>query len=137
GRVAAPTLPPPGYHLTEPSEPIPPIGLGPIAPGWPGRAAKLYGNAAGWDYRLALRQPLPQGIDPGFFNAAPPDQQTDELRPNERIVLEHLHPEHQRLLTNLSGPTPQAVVKRPGARSQALTLRCDTLAIDTDRGVCT
>ena len=136
GQVPIPNLQPPGYPLTGPDDAIPPIGLGPIAPGWPGRAAKLYGHAAGWDHRLGLRQPLPQDIDPGFFNAAPPDQQTDELRGDERIVLEHLHPEHQRLLTNLSGPTPKAVVKRPGARSQALALRCDTLAIDTDRGVC-
>ena len=136
GRVPVPNLQPPGYHLARPGDAIPPVGLGPIAPAWPGRAAKLYGYAAGWDHRTGLAQPLPQGLDPGFFNVAPPDQQTTELRSDERIVLEYLHPEFERLVTSLSGPSPLAVVERAGAAPQTLFLCCDTLSIDTDRGVC-
>ena len=136
GHVPVPNLQPPGYHLARPGDAVPPIGLGPIAPGWPGRWSKLYGNAAGWDHRTGLSRPLPQGLDPGFFNAAPPDQQTAELRGNERLVLEHLHPEHARLVTSLPGLSPRATVAREGQAPGDLALRCDTLVIDVDRGVC-
>ena len=115
---------------------MPPIGVGPIAPGWPGRAAKLQGNAAGWDYRTGFTQPLPQELDPAFFNAAPPDQQTFELRGDERMTLKNLHPDHPLLVTSLPGIEPQATVERAGTAPQALPLRCDTLSIDTNRGVC-
>jgi uncharacterized protein YjbI with pentapeptide repeats len=97
--------------------------------------AKLLGHAAGWDHRRWNERPLPHGIDLGYFNVAPPDQQLGELHDDTRIVLENLHPEYARLTTRLRWAPPRAVVERNGV-VQELPLRCDTLSIDTDRGVC-
>ena len=38
GRVPVPNLQPLGHHVARPEDVIPPVGFGPIAPGWPGRA---------------------------------------------------------------------------------------------------
>jgi len=136
GRVAVPNLEPPGFYLAQPGQAIPPVGFGPIAPWWPTRWEKLYRRAGLWDYRTWAERPLPEDIDAAFFNVAPPDQQIDEIRSDERIVMENLHAEHARLVTSLPGLAPRAVVERAGAASQDLRLRCDTLWVDTDRGVC-
>ena len=137
GQVPIPNLQPPGLHVTRPGQAIPPIGFGPIAPAWPTRWMKLNQHAAGWNHPTWFERPLPEDIDMQFFNAAPPDQQVDELRSNERIVLENLDREHARLVTSLPGLSPQAVVHRDGAQVQPIPMRCDTLNIDTDRGICT
>jgi hypothetical protein len=136
GQITVPNLLPPGFHVKQPGEVVPPVGFGPIAPGWPTRSEKLHRHAAGWDHRRWNDRPLPEDIDAGFFNAAPADQQVGELRSDERIVLENLHPEHKRLVTSLPGMAPRAMVERAGAAAQEVRLRCDTLCIDTDRGVC-
>ena len=52
-------------------------------------------------------------------------------------MLEHLHPDHARLVTSLAGVEPRATVEREGQAPDDLALRCDTLVIDADRGVCT
>ena len=136
GQVPVPNLQPPGFHVARQGEAIPPVGLGPIAPRWPERLAKLFRHAAAWDHRRWSDRPLPEDIDAAFFNAAPHDQQVLEIRSDERIVLQNLHAEHARLVTSLPGISPRAAVIRAGMPGQDLRLRCDTLAIDTDRGVC-
>lgn len=136
-RVTIPNLQPPGFHLSRPGDAVPPIGFGPIAPGWPERAEKLRRHVGGWDHRRWNEQALPGDIDAGVFNAAPLDQQVGEIRSNARIVLENLHADHPRLVTCLPGLAPRAVIERPGAPAQEVPLRCDTLCIDTDRRVCT
>ncbi|APR83168.1 D-alanyl-D-alanine carboxypeptidase [Minicystis rosea] len=137
GMLALPNLQPAGKHVTTVDDFIEPIGFGPIAPSWPPRQAKLHQSLVGWDFRRWNARPLPPDLDPGFFNAAPNDQQLDVIRPNERIVLENLHPEHARLVTNLASATPRAQVEWSGAAAEELGMRCDTLLIDTDRGTCT
>lgn len=136
GLVPLPSLQPAGIRFTG-REPIEPIGFGPIAPGWPGRRKKLSGHAAAWSPAGWHERPLPEGFDPGFFNAAPPDQQLRELRGDEEIALENLHPQHRRLLTRLPGTRPRVTISRRGAPPEELRLTCDTLVIDTDRGLCT
>lgn len=136
GQVPIPNLQPPGFYVGWPTDVIPPIGFGPVAPSWPGRRGMLHWHAASWDHRTWVGRPLPADIDAAFFNAAPPDQQVDEIRGDERIVLENLHAEHARLVTRLPGLAPRATVERAGAAAQALQMRCDTLSIDSDRGVC-
>ncbi|WP_437289298.1 DUF2169 domain-containing protein [Sorangium sp. So ce406] len=132
----APNLEMPGAHVTGRRDAIEPVGFGPIAPSWPGRAHKLGWHAATWNHARWSERPLPDDIDAGYFNAAPPDQQMDEICPDERIVLENLHPAHARLITRLRAVVPRAVVARGGAPAQERKLRCDTLCIDTDRGTC-
>jgi hypothetical protein len=108
------------------------VGLGPIAPHWPLRAAHA-GNAAA---RGDADAPWPID-DASFALAAPWDQQLEALRPNERIVLENLHPSHARLVTSLPGVEPRAFVDVERGAPHEFSMRCDTLWIDTDRGICT
>ncbi len=137
GNVAVANLQPPGVLVSDPSDFLEPVGFGPIAPAWPARREKLGRHAGSWSDARWHREPLPPDIDPGYFNSAPRDQQIGALRDNERIVLEHLHPEHPRLVTSLPGIRPRAFVERPGAPPQELAMTCDTLWIDTDRSLCT
>ncbi|MCK6587103.1 MAG: DUF2169 domain-containing protein [Polyangiaceae bacterium] len=136
GSFAIPNLQPPGTHVGWKGDTFAPIGFGPIAPSWPGRAEKLYRFAAGFSHARWFERPLPDGIDVAYFNAAPPDQQVEALRPNERLVLENLHRDHARLVTSLPGVRPRATAER-GGRLEEIELLCDTLWIDTDRATCT
>ena len=114
------------------------MGFGPIAPSrWPQRREKLGQKATAQSLDRLFQQPLPEDIDPAYFNAAPRDQQVDVLRENERIVLENLHPDHPRLATSLPGIRPRAFVDGRGSAPQVLPMRADTLWIDTDRAICT
>lgn len=107
--LLAPNLQPTGMVLRRPADPVPPIGLGPIAPGWSER---------------------------DYHNVAPPDQQLAELAPGERLLLENLHPEHPQLITVLEEVTPRALARRAGVEPEEIGLRCDTLCVDADRGTC-
>lgn len=109
-----------------------PIGLGPIAPTAPARAARLHRHAAAWDPLRWSERPLPDDFDFAYFNAAPADQILEVLTGEERIVLEHLHPRFPRLATQLCLIAPRATTFSGG---QAIPLRCDTLVLDADRGV--
>ncbi len=136
GRIAVPNLQAPGMLITTPSDYIEPVGFGPIAPSWPTRLERLGRSGADGALLDVHSGPLPEDLDPSYFNHAPRDQQVQILRDNERIVLEHLHPDHPRFVTNLPGVRPRAAVERQGV-TQNVPLRCDTLWIDTDRALCT
>ncbi|AKT40622.1 DUF2169 family type VI secretion system accessory protein [Chondromyces crocatus] len=136
GLIPVPNLQSPGVHVTSRRDVIEPVGYGPIAPTWPERARKLHWYAARWNHAHWNAQPLPHDIDAGYFNAAPPDQQRDEIRPDERLMLENLHPEHARLITALQPVTPRVLVERGAGAVEERRLRCDTLWIDTDRCTC-
>lgn len=136
GLVPVPNLLPSGMSLSSRSQQIPPVGFGPIAPSWPARRARLGRHAALWSEPGCYDRSLPEDLDAGYFNAAPPDQQLAELRSNEALALTHLHPEHPELGTRLPGLHPRAFVERPGAALQALPMCADTLWIDTDRALC-
>jgi hypothetical protein len=137
GQLAIPNLQPRGFQLIRPGDAVPPIGFGPIALGWPGRADRPRRDAGGWDPRKWTEQALPMDIEAGLFNAAPIDQQVRQIRSDATIVLENLHVDHPRLVTCLPGMAPRAVIERPGAPPEEVRLRCDTLCIDTDRRVVT
>ncbi|WP_437289200.1 DUF2169 domain-containing protein [Sorangium sp. So ce406] len=137
GLRPAPSLLPPGTELRSPADPLPPVGFGPVAPSWPERTAKLRRHAATFGHDAWAERPLPDDIDTGYFNAAPPDQQLDQLPAGERIVLTHLHPRHPELATVLEAVIPHAALLHGDAGPQEMRLRCDTLWIDADRGICT
>ncbi len=100
--------------ITAPSDYIEPVGFGPIAPSWPTRLERLGRSGADGAQLDVHSGPLPEDLDPSYFNHAPRDQQVQLLRDNERIVLEHLHPDHPRFVTNLPGVRPRAAVERQG-----------------------
>ncbi|WP_438002368.1 DUF2169 domain-containing protein [Sorangium sp. So ce185] len=137
GRRALPNLQPPGMLVAYPEDSIEPIGFGPISPAWPTRRQRLGRYAPTWSDRDWIHQPLPPDLDATYFNVAPRDQQTQQIRADERLVLDNLHPEHPHLVTSLSGHHPRAFVQRPGRLPQPVPLRADLLWIDTARGLCT
>jgi hypothetical protein len=134
GRVVLPNLLPMGAFVSRRDQVVPPIGFGPIRPGWPSRAERLHRHAATWDPERWAEHALPDDFDVSYFNAAPPDQTVRELTGSERIVLEHLHPRVPRLVTYLAASAPCVVVSSMGV-DQSVPLQCDTLVFDTDRGV--
>ncbi|EYF08058.1 DUF2169 family type VI secretion system accessory protein [Chondromyces apiculatus] len=136
GRLVVPNLQLPEVYVSSRRDVIEPVCFGPIAPGWPGRARKLHWYASGWNHARWYEQPLPHDVDAAYFNAAPQDQQLDEIRPDERIMLENLHPDHPRLVTNLRPLVPRALVAWGSRAPEERWLRCDTMWIDTDRGTC-
>jgi hypothetical protein len=136
GRIPVPNLQPVNTRIASASDYVAPVGFGPVSPGWPARREKLGRGAPLGAAPDVRRQPLPDDLQPAYFNHAPRDQQVQLLRDRERIVLENLHPDHPRFVTSLPSLRPRATVERPGA-PRHVPLRCDTLWIDTDRGVCT
>jgi hypothetical protein len=137
GQIAIPNLQPPGFAISRRGDQIPVVGFGPIAPSWPERVEKLGRHAGEWPDPDWMKRPIPADVDRAYFNAAPSDQQLEELRDDERILLENLHPEHSRLSTALPGVRPRATIERPGKGVKPIEMKADTLWIDTDRGLCT
>lgn len=130
GRRQVPNLQTVGSYLSKAEDFIAPVGFGPIAATWPSRADLI--NRA----PVAMGEGL-EGMTAAYYNAAPPDQQLSMLRENERIVLENLHPEHQRLVTSLPGHRPVVFVERTPGMGQQAVVSADSLWIDTDRGIAT
>ncbi len=126
---------PPGPNGMRPDA-MAPVGFGPIAASWPSRRIRLGAAAASFPEGRLDDYLLPDDFDASFFNAAPPDQQTDRIEPGAVLMLENLTPQHPRLVTKLPNQRPRAFVQRNGGLEE-VSLACDTLWIDTDRGVCT
>lgn len=137
GMVALPNLQPPGVYVGQWGDTFAPIGYGPIAPKWPSRVQRLHRHISSFDIQGWENQPLPADFDYGYFNVAPLDQQIAELRPDERILLENMHADHERLVTKLPGIRPRAIADRATGEREELPLVADTLWIDTDRKICT
>lgn len=137
GMVAIPNLQMPGASVTKQSDILQPIGYGPIAETWRVRRAKFgrYADTLGtsnWD-----QNPLPDDLDYRCFQVAPEDQQLSQIRPDERIVLENLHPAHPMLVTCLPGIEPSVTVERASGEHESVVLTADSMWIDTDRAYCT
>lgn len=103
--------------------------LGPIARAWPTRRKLLPAGVAPFD--IAEVGTLPKDVSAGYFNAAPPDQQLDELPDVLVVQLESLHPDHPVLETRLARVAPEVRMTRPlGPKT---TMTCDTVVVDTAR----
>jgi hypothetical protein len=135
GRVAVPNLVPLGSSVLEPHDVVEPVCFAPIAPAWPSRMVRLHRHASTWSHDAWHVRPMPADFDAGYFNAAPLDQALHELAGTERILLENLHPRHPQLRTRLARIEPRATVDWGSGPKQELPLLCDTLLVDTDRGV--
>ena len=122
-------------NVVDPADPRNPVSFAPISPYWPARK-RLLGRT---DRRVFEGAPaeVPDGIAWEYFQAAPPDQQTDHLRGGEWLVLDGVHPTLPRVQTRL--PTARGVarvlVRRPGAApaEHVVELACDTLTIDGEK----
>jgi hypothetical protein len=137
GGVALPNLQPLHQKLARRGDFIPPIGFGPISAASPLRAHLLGHLRESFSAACLREEPLPEGFDPAYFNAAPPDQQVEEIHADEQLLFENLHREHARLSTCLPGSQPRVLLELPGAPAQRLRMRGDTMWIDTDRAIVT
>lgn len=136
GTIAIANLQPPGHFVSKRSDTFVPMCYAPIAPTWPGRTQRL-GRLSRSILDTAWNdKPLAADLDATFFQVAPPDQNVAEIRANERIVMENLHPEHAHLVTSLPDLRPRAIVDRATGEREEIALVGDTLFVDTDRGVC-
>src|SRR5262245_56965855 len=129
GELAVPNLWPSDRAPQQRGEVIDPIAFGPIAPTWPGRRDRLGPLARSFVLRDLARAAMPPDIDPAFFGSAPCDQQLAEIRSDEAIFLENLHPRVARFSARLPGVAPRAHVERRGAAPQDVAMRADTLWI--------
>jgi len=135
GRLRLPNLHAAGLDIDAHDAAIEPWNFGPIDARWPKRTGMLKPDehelmGAGW-----LEQPLPDRLDARFFNSAPSDQQVVDITPHLHIVLEHLHPDHVRFVTNLPAIQPDMLLLTDHAR-RSLSPVLDTVLIDTDRKLC-
>lgn len=135
GRLVIPNLVKPGT-IPDRHGVIEPVGFGPIAATWSTRRVLLGRHAHDWSDSRWFDVPMPTDIDGAYFQSAPLDQRLDELRENDRITLENLHPDHPRLVCHLPGFKPVGFVDAGGAVRE-LSMRADTLWIDTTRNVFT
>lgn len=134
GSVVLPNLQRPG---ASPANIWEPVGYGPIASTWPERCHRVGAAGGVFPFHDLSRRPLPEGMDLGFFNAAPRDQQVRALDVPLSLTLENLHPDQPRLVTTVPTAPPRAVLEGRPAGAVPIALRADTLWIDTDRELVT
>ncbi len=136
GRRSLPNLQRPGLGVN-PTDPIEPIGFGPLSPRWSIRRERLGIRETSWSDEGWSERPLGTGFDASFFQTAPADQLLDALGADAAITLENLHPDHPLLTTRLAIVRPRVRIERPGASPFDLELVPDTIAIDTNRSIAT
>jgi uncharacterized protein YjbI with pentapeptide repeats len=141
GRVgdAAPAIEHAGSPLMSPRDMHPPAGFGPLAREWRQRRDDLKEFGPGW---LKDHWPwLPQGFDPEFFMAAPPDQRLPGFfRGDEPLAFENLFADAADVRTQLPGIRARLfVLAKTGPRLHdppgeftEVPLAFDTLAVDLD-----
>ncbi len=137
GRRSVANLQPPALVDVDLEALIPTVGLGPLAARWPVRQEKLGSSASVFLDGQWTETPLGMDFDGSYFQSAPLDQLVEEIRADETIVLENLHPEIARLVTRLPGVKPRTRVEIDGLPPWELALVADTLWIDTNRAACT
>lgn len=126
----------PNIDFAEAPNPYQTPGFGPLPPAWRAARSHLTEEAFRWAHRPRdARSPAPPGIDFGFFNAAPRDQQVDVLRPDATIRLEGLSPRAASLETRLPGLRPRVFCAEGSGAFTEVPMRCDTLWIHTNREI--
>ncbi|MFO0586244.1 MAG: DUF2169 domain-containing protein [Polyangiaceae bacterium] len=111
--------------------------LGPMETRWPLRADKKAPVTMTFVPTPLIEAPFGLDVERDQFHTAPPDQQLGEIRPDEALVLENLHPKLRHLSTRLPGIRPRARVEIDGLTPWEMNLTADTLWIDTDRSIAT
>ena len=113
------------------------IGFGPVSPTAPRRRALLTPEGRAW-VEGGFVGPAPATFDFAYFNAAPRDQQIEVAPEGATLVLENMSPGAARVEARLPSMRPKVFLVPPEAdRGAEITMRCDTVWIDTDRAVLT
>lgn len=135
----------PESRMTSPKDMPVPAGFGPIAPHWMPRLKQQGTRDQRW---ATFRAPLlPKDFDPGFYNAAPADQQLKKgyFKGDEPVVLTGMHPTYQRWATSLPGKRVRVFALVDNAEEHAqkayapekkfveVRMHLDTVHIDADK----
>lgn len=114
-------------------------GFAPIGQGWGARKRLTSVMPRGWLEAAVVE--LPDDFAWEYFQAAPPDQRVPELRGDEWIVLDGLHPTLPSIRMLLPGARGLARIHGLSAHGipedRALPLKADVLRIDGDEQRCT
>jgi hypothetical protein len=127
-------------NLLDPADVQKSACFAPISHTWPARKqllgsldpatfSALFGGVAGKIIEV------PEALPWAYFQAAPPEQQTNYLRGDECLVLDGVHPSRPRIITQLMGMVGAASVRSCGTQTP-MELVADMLVIDGDRQVC-
>jgi uncharacterized protein YjbI with pentapeptide repeats len=105
-----------------------PAGFAPIDPSWPRRIMKLGTYDKRW---VETRYPdYPDDFDPTYFNVAPEDQWIEgPILGGERVVVEHMHPDKERLEGTIPRLAARCLMSREGDLLREVGLRCDTVLL--------
>ncbi len=112
-----------------------PGSFGPIASAWPRRLGLI---DAGWQARFA--QPVAElgdGLPTAYFQAAPADQQLDELAGGEWITLAGMHRGRPQLKTEVPKAHVLAWLSNASGAMMGVELKADALHVDADRQIAT
>ncbi len=131
GTTDLPNVEGPSDVLSSRSDRFPPRGFGPISPFWPDRWSKI-GKEYGKSYREKRAPHHAEDFDWTFFNAAPPDQQTAELRGDEEMTFQNLHPRAARFSARLPGLRVRTFLRDREARAREVKMRLDTVLADLE-----
>jgi hypothetical protein len=131
-------------NLVDPRDPKRAVGFGPISRYWKQRR-KLVSGELRRELDKAVPD-LPADFDWSYYQCAPVDQRIDYLEGDEWVVIDGLHPGFVRLQSRLPKlkPVARMLSVRAGGgerfggtpRETVLSLRADTLVIDTDTHRC-
>jgi hypothetical protein len=108
-----------------------PAGFGPIPSAWPIRQ-KRRGSMSWSNANSAADVEVPADFDDAYYQTAPADQQTQEIRGGDLIAIVNMHPDIPMLRTYL--PKGRGVAMAQTARGDRLplTLRIDTVHLEPD-----
>lgn len=106
-----------------------PAGLGPIPSAWPARQKRR--GSMGWAAaNRDLDVTLTEDFDDAYFQTAPVDQRTKELRGGDLIAIVNMHPELPMLRTYLPHLRGVALAQTARGERHALPLRLDTVHLE-------
>jgi hypothetical protein len=133
GRVYLPNIQVVGQVIGGRGSEMKPTGFGPISSNWPTRRALLRAKLSdSWTGDRWLDERFPEDWNWSYFNVGPMDQQLDEIHCDEKILIEHLHPDEAKLEMQLPGIRPVVFLEHRN-NAEVVPVRGDTLWIDTNR----
>lgn len=108
---------------------VEPFGFGAIAASWPARRNRL-GAMPRMEAEEAVWVAMPDTFDETFFQAAPLDQQVDDLLPGDMIALIGMHPELPALRVALPHLRGVAIAEAENGRRVQIPTRLDRVFIE-------
>ncbi|MFO0610936.1 MAG: DUF2169 domain-containing protein [Polyangiaceae bacterium] len=108
---------------------IEPCGFGPIAASWPVRRAKL-GAFPRMEAEEAVWAAMPDAFDETFFQAAPLDQQVDDLLPSDMLAFVGMHPDLPTLRVAIPHVRGIAIAEAENGRRVQIPTRLDMVFVE-------